>query len=82
MRATALAVCNSVGRYITALGPFVAGVIATSWFGGNLGIATAAVSAVGLIALVGLVFARETRGEPLPTDTTAHPVPHPEKSLS
>lgn len=82
VRATALAVCNSVGRYITALGPFVAGVISTSWFGGDLGIATAAVSAVGLVALVGLVFARETRGEPMPTDNTVHPVPHAEKSVS
>lgn len=68
VRATALAVCNSVGRYVTALGPLTAGVIASSWFDGNLGIATASVSAVGLIAVIGLAFARETRGEPLPVD--------------
>ncbi|MGV9799377.1 MFS transporter [Mycobacterium sp. NPDC003449] len=68
VRATALAVCNSVGRYITALGPLTAGVIASSWFDGNLGIATASVSAIGLIAVIGLGFARETRGDPLPVD--------------
>ncbi|MFN6545054.1 MFS transporter [Mycolicibacterium nivoides] len=71
VRATALAVCNSVGRYITALGPLTAGVIAASWFDGNLGFATASVSAVGLIAVIGLAFARETRGQPLPVD---HPI--------
>lgn len=71
VRATALAICNSVGRYVTALGPFTAGVIAASWFGGNLGIATASVSAIGLIAVVGLAFARETRGAPMPLDHNA-----------
>lgn len=68
VRATALAVCNSVGRYVTALGPLTAGAIATSWFDGNLGLATASVTALGLIAVVGLAFARETRGEPMPSD--------------
>lgn len=72
VRATALAVCNSVGRYVTAFGPLVAGVIATSWFGGNLGLATASVAALGLIAVAGLAFAPETRGAPLPTDPTTH----------
>lgn len=83
VRATALAVCNSVGRYVTALGPLTAGVIASSWFDGNLGIATASVSAVGLIAVIGLAFARETRGAPMPVD---HPagltLPLSEKSAS
>jgi MFS family permease len=72
VRATALAVCNSVGRYVTALGPLTAGAIATSWFGGNLGIATACVAALGLIALIGLAFAGETRGQPLPTDPVSN----------
>jgi MFS family permease len=70
VRATALAVCNSVGRYVTAMGPLAAAAIATSWFDGNLGLATAAIAALGLIAVVGLSFAKETRGEPLPTDPT------------
>ncbi|MDX1875827.1 MFS transporter [Mycolicibacterium sp. 120266] len=87
VRATALAVCNSVGRYVTALGPLTAGVIASSWFDGDLGIATASVSAVGLIAVIGLAFATETKGEPLPLDetpdhTSDHTVPLSEKSPS
>ncbi|TFV59416.1 MFS transporter [Mycobacterium sp. PS03-16] len=68
VRATALATCNSFGRYVTALGPLTAGAIATSWFGGNLGLATASVAALGLVAVIGLAFARETRGQPLPAD--------------
>lgn len=82
VRATALAVCNSVGRFITALGPLGAGVIAASWFGGNLGVATAAVAALGLIAVLGLAFAAETRGEPLPVDRHFEPVSPIEKSHS
>ena len=56
-----MALANSVGRYVTAAGPLIAGVIAVSWFGGNLGMATTGVAAFGLIALVGLAFAPETR---------------------
>lgn len=83
VRATALAICNSVGRYITALGPFTAGVIAASWFGGNLGIATASVSAIGLVAVIGLTFAHETRGEPMPVDhNVVQDIPLSEKSAS
>lgn len=83
VRATALAICNSVGRYITALGPFTAGVIAASWFGGNLGIATASVSAIGLVAVIGLAFAHETRGEPMPVDhNVVQDIPLSEKSTS
>ncbi|MHA3020896.1 MFS transporter [Mycobacterium sp. BMJ-28] len=73
VRATALAVCNSVGRYITALGPLTAGAIATSWFDGDLGLATASVAALGLVAVIGLAFASETRGHALPTDPTPQP---------
>lgn len=69
MRASGIALANSIGRYITAAGPLVAGVIATSWFGGNLGLATAVLAATGVIALVGLYFAPETRDAELPTDT-------------
>ena len=83
VRATALAVCNSVGRYVTALGPLTAGAIATSWFGGNLGLATACVAALGLVAVIGLAFAGETRGRPLPTDAVHDlPTPTTEKSPS
>ncbi|MEU1663040.1 MFS transporter [Streptomyces sparsogenes] len=68
VRATGLALSNSVGRLITASGPLVAGVIAVSWFDGDLGLATTCVAAVGLTAAVGLVFAPETRGADLPRD--------------
>lgn len=46
----------------------------------DLGLATACVAALGLIAILGLAFARETRGQPLPTDSTY--VPSTEKSPS
>ena len=75
VRATALAVCNSAGRFVTAFGPLVAGVIAVSWFDGNLGLATASVAALGVVAVIGLAFAPETRGMPLPAE------PHTEKSV-
>jgi MFS family permease len=70
VRATAIAFCNSVGRIFTAAGPLVAGVIATSWFAGDLGIATTVIAALGVIGLVGVAFASETRGRPLPTDSS------------
>ncbi|KMO71169.1 MFS transporter [Mycolicibacterium chlorophenolicum] len=75
VRATALAVCNSAGRFVTAFGPLVAGVIAVSWFDGNLGLATASVAALGVVAVIGLAFAPETRGMPLPAE------PHAEESV-
>ncbi|WP_066039636.1 MFS transporter [Herbiconiux solani] len=68
VRASAIAFCNSVGRFFTAAGPLVAGVIAVSWFDGNLGIATAVIAAIGLVGLIGVAFARETNGQPLPTE--------------
>ncbi|WP_432542192.1 MFS transporter [Kineococcus sp. SYSU DK002] len=71
VRATAIAFCNSVGRIVTATGPLVAGVMATSWFAGDLGLATTVIAALGLIGLVGVAFARETRGRALPTDDPA-----------
>lgn len=74
LRATAIAFCNSVGRIFTAAGPLVAGVIATSWFAGNLGIATTVIAALGVVGLIGVAFATETRGKPLPTDV-AEPNP-------
>ena len=73
VRATGMALANSVGRYVTAAGPLIAGVIAVSWFGGNLGLATTSVAAFGLIALVGLAFAPETKGAALPTDPDVPP---------
>ncbi|GLY87033.1 MFS transporter [Actinoallomurus iriomotensis] len=71
VRATGMALYNGIGRYITAAGPLVAGVVAASWFGGDLGLATTCVVAVGMLGAAALFFAPETRGAPLPTD----PVP-------
>ncbi|MEU6644470.1 MFS transporter [Saccharomonospora sp. NPDC046836] len=68
VRATGMALYNGIGRYITAAGPLVAGVIAASWFGGDLGLATTCVVAVGLLGAIGLFFAPETRGKALPAD--------------
>ncbi|MCS5723782.1 MFS transporter [Herbiconiux sp. CPCC 203407] len=77
VRASAIAFCNSVGRFFTAAGPLVAGVIAGSWFGGDLGTATAVIASIGIIGLVGVLFARETRGHALPSEDGS---PHPESS--
>jgi MFS family permease len=81
VRATGMALYNGIGRYITASGPLVAGVIAASWFGGDLGIATTCVVAVGMLGALGLFFAPETRGAALPTDpiTTDHPSEHTDR---
>ncbi|HEY3471416.1 MAG TPA: MFS transporter [Amycolatopsis sp.] len=76
VRATGMALYNGIGRYFTAAGPLVAGVIAASWFGGDLGLATTCVVGVGLLGALGLLFAPETRGLALPAD----PVPTPEPS--
>jgi MFS family permease len=75
VRATGIAFYNGIGRYITASGPLVAGVIAASWFGGDLGLATTCVVAVGMLGALGLLFAPETRGEALPADPLVEPTP-------
>ncbi|GAA4711686.1 MFS transporter [Pseudonocardia yuanmonensis] len=75
VRATGMALYNGIGRYLTAAGPLVAGVIAASWFGGDLGLATTCVVAVGMLGALGLFFAPETRGAPLPTDPATTPTP-------
>jgi MFS family permease len=62
VRASAIAVTNSIGRLLTAAGPLVTGVIATQWFGGSLSLAATAVSALILISLIGLALVPETHG--------------------
>ncbi|MEU3986409.1 MFS transporter [Streptomyces sp. NPDC026672] len=62
VRASAMAVTNSIGRFLTAAGPLVAGTIATAWFDGSLARATTAVSLLIVIAFVGLWFTPETHG--------------------
>ncbi|MEV4365059.1 MFS transporter [Nonomuraea sp. NPDC049625] len=80
VRATGIALYNGIGRYITASGPLVAGVVAASWFGGDLGLATTCVVAVGLLGSLALFAAPETRGAPLPDDPVpAAPSSHPDR---
>ncbi|MGK3940003.1 MFS transporter [Streptomyces caeruleatus] len=80
VRATGIALYNGIGRYLTATGPLVAGVIAASWFGGDLGLATTCVVAVGMLGALGLLFAPETRGQALPTDPTSTSTSDPESA--
>ncbi len=64
LRATGAGFCFNAGRVFASIGPFL-----TGWLTAALGSVGYAVSAVGLIYLVGLLvlpFAPETRGRPLP----------------
>ena len=62
VRASALALTNSIGRLCTAVGPLVAGAIATAWFGGDLGAATTVVCLLVVVSFVGLALVPETHG--------------------
>lgn len=68
VRASALAVTNSIGRVFTTIGPLVAGLIATRWFGGSLALATTTVTGLIVISFVGLALIPETRGRFVYTD--------------
>lgn len=70
VRASAMAVTNSVGRLFTAAGPLFASVIATSWFHGSIGMATVVVSALIVVALIGVVPLPETHGRFLHGETS------------
>jgi MFS family permease len=64
LRATGAGFCFNTGRIFASTGPFL-----TGWLTAAMGSVGYAVSAVGLIYLVGLLvlpFAPETRGRPLP----------------
>ncbi|HZN83125.1 MAG TPA: hypothetical protein VFC01_26110, partial [Mycobacterium sp.] len=62
VRASAMAVTNSIGRLCTAAGPLVAGAIATGWFDGDIAMAATVISALIVIAFIGLAFLPETNG--------------------
>jgi MFS family permease len=66
VRATAIAVTNSVGRILTAVGPLVAGSIVITWFGGDLGQAVTVVAGFLVVGLIGAALTAETRGRQLP----------------
>lgn len=63
VRASALSVTNSIGRIFTAPGPLVAGSIAITYFGGNLGIAVAALNCFLIVGVIGTLLGRETRND-------------------
>ncbi|MEU3983510.1 MFS transporter [Streptomyces sp. NPDC026672] len=62
VRASSIAVSNSVGRLLTAGGPLLASSIATRYFDGDLGVAVTVVSCLVLLSVVGALMAPETRG--------------------
>ena len=62
VRATACALCNNIGRLITAPGPFFAGLLVAA-FAGSFGLATTAIASTLVVGIVALAFARETNGE-------------------
>ncbi len=65
VRASALAASNAVGRLLTAPGPLVAGTIAVSWFGGDLGVAIAVMASFTVLGVAGTLLLPETRGRPV-----------------
>jgi MFS family permease len=77
VRASAIAVTNSGGRLLIASGPLVAGTIATSYFGGDLGIAVTVVASLLVIGAIGVALTPETRGMPLEVAAHAEPPLHP-----
>ncbi len=66
MRATALSFVNGSARVLTAFGPFVTGILVAPF--GSFAKAAAAISTIYLIGSIALIFAKETRGLPLPED--------------
>jgi MFS family permease len=70
VRASAMAVTNSIGRLCTAAGPLVAGAIATGWFDGSIAMATTVISALMVIAFAGLAVLPETHGRFLHAEGT------------
>ncbi len=73
VRASAMAVTNSIGRLCTAAGPLVAGAIATGWFDGDIAMAATVISALIVIAFIGLAFLPETHGRFLHTEAETQP---------
>ncbi|MHA6631484.1 MFS transporter [Pseudonocardia sichuanensis] len=82
VRATAIAVTNSAGRFLTVPGPLIAGTIAAVHFDGNTGLAVVVVSSVIVLGVVGVALSPESRGRFLfeqkqPVPPSPAPVPAP-----
>jgi MFS family permease len=73
LRSTGTSFCYNVGRYVAAFGPTLFGLLTSRVFAGadyppplNWRYAGVSMSAVFLIGVVALLFARETKDQPLP----------------
>ncbi|MFV0444123.1 MAG: MFS transporter [Planctomycetaceae bacterium] len=73
LRSTGTSFCYNVGRYVAAFGPVIFGLLTSRVFTGenypaplNWRYAGMTMSCVFLIGVVTLLFARETKGQPLP----------------
>jgi MFS family permease len=64
IRATGAGFCFNAGRILASAGPFVTGYLVTRL--GSFGRAASGVALIYLVGLFILLFARETRGRPLP----------------
>jgi MFS family permease len=63
IRTTGAGFCFNIGRTVAAAGPFITGALVTSL--GSFGRAASMISAIYVVGMVTLVFARETKGRPL-----------------
>lgn len=73
LRSTGVSFCYNVGRYVAAFGPIIFGLLTSRVFTGehfptplNWRYAGMSMSLVFLIGIVTLIFARETKDQPLP----------------
>ena len=64
IRATGAGFCFNAGRVLASVGPFLTGYLVSAL--GSFGRATSAVATIYLLGLFILIFAPETRGQPLP----------------
>ncbi len=64
LRATGAGFCFNAGRVLAAMGPFLTGILTTTF--GSFGRAASAIALIYVVGLVILIFAPETRGQSLP----------------
>jgi MFS family permease len=64
LRATGAGFCFNAGRVLASAGPFLTGLLVTTF--GTFGRAASAIAVIYLVGLAVLPFAPETRGQPLP----------------
>jgi len=65
IRSTGQGTCYNGARIISAISPFLTGIL-ISWFHGNFAYASATVCSIYLVGIITLFFARETKNQPLP----------------